>query len=147
MVVVDAELVRIAALPGAGRYELEFRSADGSMGTAVVEIDEDEVRAAPASLPPGWGPGSAALAAVAEAVLALHRARAHGSTLPTLRDVPGGWDVSIGNVVLTAGVPHCLADGPMEADGDTYICPVCGARAVLAAAGTGQDAGRSAASG
>jgi hypothetical protein len=87
------------------------------------------------------------MAAVAEAVLALHRARARGSTLPTLRDVPGGWDVSIGNVVLTAGVPHCLADGPMEADGDTYTCPVCGARAVLDGSASGGDAGRSAASG
>jgi hypothetical protein len=144
---VDAELLRIAALPGSGRYELGFRFADGSLGTAVVEVDDAGMRAAPASLPPGWGAGSLELAAVTDAVLALHRARAQAGPLPSLRDVPGGWDVSIGNVVLTDGVPHCLADGAMERDGDVYACPVCGARAVLDSPGTGDAAGTTAASG
>jgi uncharacterized protein YbdZ (MbtH family) len=134
MIGVDAELQRIAALPGSGRYELGFRSGDGALLTAVVEVDATAtaMRAAPASLPAGWTAGSAELAAVTEAVLALHRARTQASPLPTLRDVPGGWDVSMGNVVLTDGVPHCLAHGPMEMDGEAYVCPGCGARAVLA---------------
>src|SRR5689334_17843496 len=144
MCAVDAELQRIAALAGTGRYELGFRFADGSQGTAVVEVAGTGLRAAPAALPPGWAAGSEALDAVTEAVLALHRARAHGAALPTLRDVPGGWDVSIGNVVLADGIPTCLADGPMETDGDTYTCPVCGARAVLNHAGPADAAGTSA---
>jgi hypothetical protein len=145
---VDAELQRIAALPGSGRYELAFRFGDGSFGTAVVEVGATGIRAAPASLPPAWHPGSVALAAVSEAVLALHRARTRATALPTLRDVPGGWDVSIGNVVLTDGVPHCLAHGPMAVAGDVFACEICGARAVLDLGADGSaDAGRNAASG
>jgi hypothetical protein len=148
MLGVDAELQRIAALPGSGRYEVGFRFRDGSLLTAVVEVEAGALRAAPASLPPGWTPESTALAALTEAVLALHRARSHASAVPTLRDVPGGWDVSMGNVVLADGVPHCVAHGALEADGETYMCAVCGARAVLeSGSGVNSGAGTSAAAG
>jgi hypothetical protein len=51
--------------------------------------------------------------------------------MPALHDVPGGWDVSLGNVVLAAsGRARCTAHGEMTADDDgVLVCGECGARA------------------
>ena len=38
---MDAVLHRIEALPGAGRYAVTFRCADGSEQTAVMIVDGD----------------------------------------------------------------------------------------------------------
>jgi hypothetical protein len=68
---------------------------------------------------------------MAEAVRAVHRARAAGPRTATLVDVDGGWDVMMGNVVLGEhGVPVCTAHGPMPVGaGGVYECAECGARA------------------
>jgi hypothetical protein len=123
----------VEALPGAGRYVATFHRVDGTDQTAVVQVAEGTITAAEASLPEGWGVGSAEHAALADVVLALHHARELAPPAAALSDVPGGWDVSLGNVVLAGGVPTCTADGAMEAGADgRYQCPVCGAAALFA---------------
>jgi hypothetical protein len=127
-----AALIRIEALPGEGRYAVSFERPDGSEQTAVVHLSEEGVKVAEASLPAGWTRDSEAFAATAAAVTAFDAARRHAPAGPALRDVDGGWDVSLGNVVLgSAGVPECTAHGVMvESDGG-YLCTECYARARL----------------
>jgi hypothetical protein len=126
-----AALIRIEALPGDGRYAIAFERADGSEQMAVVHLTDDGVSVAEASLPAGWSRDSAAFAATAEAVTAFDRARRHAPTAPALRDVDGGWDVSLGNVTLADGAPTCVAHGPMTSSGDQFLCTECYARAKL----------------
>lgn len=126
-----AALIRIEALPGDGRYAVAFERPDGSEQTAVMHLTDDGLAVAEASLPAGWTRDSEAFAATAAAVSAFDEARRHAPTAPALRDVEGGWDVSLGNVTLVDGVPTCAAHGPMgKADGQ-YICTDCYARAKL----------------
>jgi hypothetical protein len=130
---VDAALHRVEALPGEGRFVVTFRRRDGGEQDAVVELRDADVRIAESSLPAGWGVGTPALDAVIGTVRALDAARRLVPTASSLRDVDGGWDVGLGNVVLDAdGIPRCTAHGPLQADGDTWACEECGARAVLA---------------
>jgi hypothetical protein len=122
----------IEALPGARRYVATFRRADGSEQTAVVEARESTVVVAEASLPPGWGAGTTEHEALSAVVRALDAARSLTASDSQLRDVDGGWDVGLGNVVLEAGVPTCTAHGPMESRANKrYECTVCGAAAQL----------------
>lgn len=130
---MDAVLHRIEALPGDGRFALTFRRPDGSEQTAVAHLRDADLDVAPASLPPGWEPRSALLDAATTALRAISEAR---RLVParTLRDIDGGWDVSLGNVVVGAdGRPACTAHGPMTADegADEFRCEECGARAAL----------------
>ena len=129
-----AVLHRIEALPGDGRHAVTFRHADGTEQTAIVHLDGDELDVAEASLPSGWTRDSQLFAVTATAVRAFDEARRQAATAgPSLRDVSGGWDVSLGNVVLGPnGVPACTAHGDMELAGDSYLCRDCGARAQLA---------------
>lgn len=129
---MGAQLQRIEALPGAGRYAVTFRRDDGGEQAVVVDVTGDGVHVAEANLPDGWTLDSDAFRATADAVRAVHQARAAGPSGPMLVDVAGGWDVGLGNVVLSsAGVPSCTAHGEMPAAGDRYECAECGARAVL----------------
>jgi hypothetical protein len=131
---MQAALQRIEALPGDGRYAVTFRRGDGSEQTAVVHLDEDRVDVAEASLPTGWTTESPEFVSVRTAVAAFDAARRQSSGTSSLRDLPGGWDVSLGNVVLDdARVPSCTAHGEMAADGDVYVCAECGARALYGA--------------
>lgn len=133
----DGVPVRIEALPGTGRYAVTFRRADGTEQAAVIEIRTGQAEVAEASLPPGWARGSELFEALIVAVGAFEAARGLVPA-PALRDVDGGWDVSLGNVVLgPAGVPTCIAHGAMAAteapDGHRrHECAECGARAELA---------------
>jgi hypothetical protein len=129
-----AVLHRIEALPGEGRHAVTFRLADGTEQTAIVHLDADEVDVAEASLPSGWTRHSELFLVTAAAVRAFDEARRRAVTAgPALRDVPGGWDVSLGNVILGPnGVPTCTAHGEMVADGDGFLCRDCGARAQFA---------------
>jgi hypothetical protein len=125
-------LVRIEALAGDGRYAVTFERADGSEQTAVLHLTDDGVDVADASLPAGWTRDSAAFGATVAAVRAFAAARAHAPAAPALRDVDGGWDVSLGNVVLgPSGVPTCTAHGEMTEKEQDWLCPECYARAVL----------------
>lgn len=128
-----AALVRIDALPGEGRYAVTFERTDGSEQTAVVHLNADGLDVADASLPAGWTRDSEAFAAVAAAVRSFDEARQHAPAAPSLRDVPGGWDVSLGNVVLgERGRPTCTAHGEMTlTDKKDWLCPECYARARL----------------
>jgi hypothetical protein len=66
-------------------------------------------------------------------VAAFDEARRHAPAAPYLRDIDGGWDVSLGNVTLNAsGEPTCTAHGEMTlSDNDEYLCTECYARALL----------------
>ncbi len=127
-----AVLVRIESLPGEGRYAVTFERSDGSEQTAVVHLTGTGVDVAEASLPAGWTRDSDAFATVAVALRAFDEARRHAPAAPSLRDVSGGWDVSLGNVVLgESGTPTCTAHGPMTQTDPDWLCPECYARAVL----------------
>jgi hypothetical protein len=133
LVAMDAVLHRIEALPGEGRYAVTFRRPDGSEQTAAMHVTDGEVEVAEASLPTGWRRSSDQFRATAGAVLAVEVARRSGPAAATLRDLEGGWDVSLGNVVIGAsGAPECTAHGEMVGTGGIYACPECGAQAVLA---------------
>jgi hypothetical protein len=129
---MDAVLHRIEGLPGDGRYAVTFRRADGSEQTAVGELADGALAVAAASLPTGWTSGSAQFAAVADAVQAFDAARRLGAATAQLRDVAGGWDVSLGNVVPgPGGRPVCTAHGEMGPAAEGFVCAECGARALL----------------
>jgi hypothetical protein len=130
---MDSVLHGIAALPGEGRYAITFRRPDGSEQTAVVHVNAPDIEIAEASLPSGWSKTGAMFKATADAIHAFDSARRRAPTAPTLRDVDGGWDVSLGNVVLgSGGVATCTAHGEMAEDGGAYVCTECEARAILA---------------
>lgn len=127
-----AALVRIEALPGNGRYAVSFERSDGSEQTAVMHLGQDGIAVAEASLPAGWTRESEAFAATAAVLRAFDQARRHAPAAPALRDVEGGWDVSLGNVVLDAsGTPTCTAHGAMTPNEQDYLCTECYARARL----------------
>jgi hypothetical protein len=127
-----AALVRIEALPGEGRYAVSFERPDGSEQTAVAQLTEQGVEVAEASLPAGWTRDSEAFAATAAAVTAFDAARQHAPAGLALRDVEGGWDVSLGNVVLgDGGLPECTAHGVMTESDGGFLCTECYARARL----------------
>lgn len=132
---MDALLHRIEALPGDGRFAVTFRRPDGSEQTAVVQLrGEGAAEVAEASLPAGWTRDGDAFASVLEALRAFAHSRsssAPGSAV--LRDPEGGWDVSLGNVVLgAAGEPSCIAHGEMTGDGaGRWVCAECGAQALF----------------
>lgn len=129
----DAQLHGIEALPGQGRYAMTFRRPDGSEQAAVVQLADSGFTVAESSLPVGWTLAGDTTRAALDAVAALHTARAAGAgTAPALRDVDGGWDVGLGNVVLdAAGVPTCTAHAELVETGGVWECPECGARALL----------------
>ena len=126
-----AALIRIEALPGDGRYSVAFEREDGSEQHAVVQLTEHGVEVAEASLPVGWSRDSDAFLRTAAAVAAFHEARNFAPAGPALRDIEGGWDVSLGNVILADGVPTCVAHGPMSKSEDHHFCAECDARAKL----------------
>jgi hypothetical protein len=145
----DALVHRIEALPGAGRYAVTFRGRDGLEQTAVVQLGEPDaqghrtVTVAEASLPTGWTRTSEPFLAAVDALHAVERSRALSAPAgAVLRDVDGGWDVSLGNVVLGAdGRPQCTVhpDVEMAADGEIWTCtyPDCGAQGLYAGVAVG----------
>jgi hypothetical protein len=67
-----------------------------------------------------------------EVVRALDSARRLMPEEAVLQDVPGGWDVTLGNVVLDSdGVPACTAHGALIVKSGVYVCTECEARALL----------------
>lgn len=129
---MDSVLHRIEALPGDSRYAVTFRRPDSSEQTSVWQLDGSEVVVADAALPAGCTRGSEAFALALAAVNAVHAARAVAPRDAVLRDVDGGWDVGLGNVVLSAdSVPTCTAHGAMDASAGVWVCAECGARAAF----------------
>jgi hypothetical protein len=131
--VVDPLLRRIEALSVDGSYALSFLMADGQERSMVISLDNGEVDVPEANLFEGWATTSESFRAAVAAVRAMDHARkAVGPRAGALRDVPGGWDVGLGNVTLSdAGQPVCIAHGELElTESATYQCPSCGALAL-----------------
>jgi hypothetical protein len=130
---VEAALHRIEALPGVGRYSVTFRTPEGAELSAVVQVNGLEVDVAPASLPTDWQPDGPAFTLLVDAVLAMDTARHTAKAPAELIDVPGGWDVMIGNVLLDGGIVTCAAHSAMRMnDAQEWVCPECGAKAIFA---------------
>ena len=112
---------------------MTFRRGDGGEQTAIAPRGgTDELVVADAGLPTGWTHDTPAFDAAAAAIRALDAARRLAPVAAVLRDVAGGWDVGLGNVVLGPDAcPTCTAHGAMQDDGGTWSCAECGARAEL----------------
>ncbi len=120
-------------MSGDGRYAVTFQRPDGSEQTTVVHTGANGVEVTAAGLPDGWAPESAAFHAAEDAVLAVERARSLVPHTAVLHDVDGGWDVRMGNVVMSeTGVPQCPPHGELErVTRGRYTCSECGASAGL----------------
>jgi hypothetical protein len=133
---VDPLLHRIDALPEHGCYSVTFLIDASHERSVVMKVTGDDVAdvvAPEANMLPGWSVESESNRSVLEVVLSFHRARtrADGGGA-VLRDVPGGWDVSVGNVALDKfGRPACVAHGELEpaepGSAATFVCATCGA--------------------
>ena len=129
---MDVGLHGIEALPGQGRYTITFRGAGGAEQTAIAQLNGPRLEIAPASLPDGWEAGSEQHGLLHAAISALEMARHSVHAPAELQDVDGGWDVMIGNVVLSPGnIVTCAAHGVMHLVDDVWTCPECGARATF----------------
>jgi hypothetical protein len=129
---VDPLLLTLAAQTKADTYAATFAVGGGHEVTVLMRSVDGEIVVPSANLPAGWSTESDSFTAVLNAVQAMHLARQFtGSGPTTLSDVDGGWDVGLGNVVLSAdGHPTCVAHGEMVADVDQlFACTVCEARA------------------
>jgi hypothetical protein len=130
MYAVDPLLQRVEALPRPGEYSVGLVMADGQERTLLLRVDDEAVRAPAANLS-GWSTSSPTYQAMTAAVRAVHDARtAAGRQRVLLQDVEGGWDVTLGNVVLAeSGRPACIAHGELESgDGSLFTCSACGAQ-------------------
>lgn len=121
-----------------GDYTATFLLPDGGERTIMIAVAGDEVSAPAANLIPGWPPESESFQAALAAVRAMHGARtAVSERRPSLLDVPGGWDVGLGNITLSDnGIPTCVSHGELAvldpSDGSRYECEACGASAIYA---------------
>ena len=131
---MDPLLRRIESLPDDGAYTVTFVLQDGQERGVVVRVTDGLPSVPAADLIPGWAADSDSFRATLAAVSAVHAARElAGPGRTRLSDVPGGWDVGLGNIVLSStGLPTCVGHGDLEqrADG-LYECSVCGALAIL----------------
>ena len=128
---VEPQLSKVEALAESGCYALTFALGTGEERSVVARLrDGDAVL--PVAAVSGWTVDSPTYAATVAAVRAVHAARE--LAMPQgrrLADVDGGWDVSLGNVVLDGdGRPSCVTHGPLaEETGAVFACAECGARA------------------
>lgn len=128
---VEPQLIKVEALAEAGCYTLTFALGSGAERAVVARI-RDGAAVLPAAAISDWSADSPSYRACLAAVEAVHAARElAGQRGRGLRDVPGGWDVSLGNVVLDpAGRPSCVTHGELAVEaGTVYRCAECGAAA------------------
>ncbi len=130
---MDPLLTCIEASSRAGEYAVTVILPDGGERALVMTVNDDSVQLPAAAGVDGWSPDSESFRAVTEAVLAVDRARRVGTPAVRLLDVPGGWDVGLGNVVLSStGTPECVAHGELQAaEGGRWECAECGAAALF----------------
>lgn len=129
---MDPLLSKIEALTEPGCYSLTFTLDTGEDRAVVVRMRGDEPVLPSANSFAGWVPGSRIATAAIAVVRALHQARqGSGGSEARLLDIEGGWDVGIGNVVLSAeGAPACVAHGELApAEAGVFRCEACGAAA------------------
>jgi hypothetical protein len=138
LVAVDPLLQRIEAVPEHGCYSVTFKLPGDRERSVIMKVTDPAADGVPEVVVPeanmiaGWSRSSDTFRAVLTAVRAVAAARQVGGGEELLRDVPGGWDVGVGNVVLEDGLPACVAHGPLElteAGSGTYACATCGASA------------------
>jgi len=133
--IVDPLLRRIEALTVDGTYALSFLMDNGQERSMVITLGNGEVEVPEANLFAGWSRTSESFRAAMGVVRAMDQARrVVGPGTAALRDVPGGWDVGLGNVTVSnTGQPVCVAHGELElTEPGTYRCPICGAGALYA---------------
>jgi hypothetical protein len=137
LVAVEPLLHRIDALPEHGCYSVTFLLDGAHERSIVMKVVDAEVVVPEANLLPGWSGDSPAFVSALGAVRAFNSARnAVDGSAALLRDVPGGWDVGVGNVVLENGQPVCVAHDPMPAGtAAEFECAECGAQALYGATG------------
>ncbi|MFL6161454.1 MAG: hypothetical protein ACJ74U_04425 [Jatrophihabitantaceae bacterium] len=126
---VEPRLTKVEALAEAGCYTLTFALPTGEQRAVVARL-RDGTTVLPVAAIGGWSADSPSYAATLAAVAAVHAARElAGPAGRRLRDVAGGWDVSLGNVVLdAAGRPSCVTHGELAAEPDAvFRCAECGA--------------------
>jgi hypothetical protein len=130
---VDPLLYRIEALPDHGCYLASFVLGSGQQCGLTMRVDGDDVLVQPGGAIHDWPETAESFRAALAAVRAIDYARERVGTGGGLRDVPGGWDVRVGNVVLSiGGLPSCVAHGDMERTRPaTYRCDICGSIAQL----------------
>lgn len=131
---MDPLLHRVEALPKRGSYAVTFVLPDGQERSVVAQSTGGEIALPAANLFDGWSADSASLRAALAAVAAVHEARVlAGAGRVLLLDTEGGWDVSIGNVMLSpGGRPMCVAHGDLAEAGDGFFeCAACGASAMF----------------
>jgi hypothetical protein len=128
---VDPLLFKIEALTEPGCYSLTFALDSGEHRELVIRMRGEEPIVPAANSFEGWVPGSRMVTATIAVVRALHQARqGSGGAAGRLVDIDGGWDVGIGNVVLTDGVPACVTHGELAPAGEgLFRCETCGAAA------------------
>lgn len=129
---MDPLLSKVEALDEPGCYSVTFTLGTGEDRALVIRMRGDEPMVPSANSFAGWAPNSRIATATVAVVRALHQARqGTGGSGGRLVDVDGGWDVSIGNVVLSSdGVPSCVGHGELAPAGDgVYRCESCGAAA------------------
>ena len=129
---MDPLLRKIEALDEPGCYSVTFTLDTGEDRAVVIRMRGDEPVVPSANSFTGWAPGSRIVTATVAVVRALHQARqSTGGSGAQLADIDGGWDVSIGNVVLSPDGSTQLRGarraGP-SGDG-VYRCETCGAAA------------------
>lgn len=125
--IVDPQLAKLEALTEPGCYNLTFALDTGEERAVVARLRGDDLDI-PAAAFNGWSASSDSYLAVAAAVWAVHHARELARPVGVrLLDVGGGWDVSLGNIVLEDGRPTCVSHGPLEPDGELFRCAECGA--------------------
>jgi hypothetical protein len=144
LIAVDPLLQRIEAVPEPDCYSVTFLLDGAHERSVIMKVTgsgdgaERIVQVPEANLIPGWSATSGSFRAVLAAVRAVDDARHETEDEPSLlRDQDGGWDVSVGNVVLGAsGQPECVAHGELELVGSaTYRCATCGAEALFGRTG------------
>lgn len=129
---MDPRLTKIEALTEAGCYTVTVQLGTGQERSVVARVRDGEV-ALPAAAVDGWSAASASYPATLAAVQAVHAARQLAEPPGRqLSDVVGGWDVSLGNVVLGPDDrPGCVTHGELAAEpGELYRCAECGAVAL-----------------
>lgn len=129
---MNPQLSKIEALAEPACYSLTFSVGGDEQPAVVVRVRDGQPVAPAAHAFTGWLPGTELFIATLAAVTAFHQTRqlSH-SDQPVLFDIAGGWDVGLGNVVLSAdGVPSCVVHGELESiEPAIFRCLVCGAAA------------------
>lgn len=128
---MDPLLSKIEALIEPGCYSLTFALPTGEDRAVVVRVRDGSEVLPPANAFTGWPSGSASFVAAMAVVRLLDEARRlAGPVRQRMVDIEGGWDVGLGNVVLSDAGPACVAHGAMEqTEPGIYRCPGCGAAA------------------